>query len=435
MNGLNTIAAQFHTAGLKYSAAIQPYALKLFFALLLIDIIVTWIQYTAEGQIDPSYFLGRMIKQILSGGFVYLMIVNAFPWMNAVIGSFSRIGAAISGLPALSPQTVLQLGGQMATTLLNTPATTSTINNLELALVQGACALAVLFAFTITAAALLFTLVETYLAVGGGAILLSFGGSRYTASAAEGYFPFVIRVGVRVLFFYLVLGVGVGLANEWAAALAAACKPVPATVPFWSTYGMPPDKIMTTLCSATIPVSMMLDYAGFALVFAIMTVGIPHTVASLVGGSIGLALAHAFEAAYTAQTIARIVNPIAAGLKKVSEGVASLGNGKGNGASGEQAGIQSILAQHQRQTNADKAASAATTVLNPFDGRPPGYNYRGPNSASPSPSGPALPPSPNNGPGSGGAALEYHAGRPGNYTRDIAVDVTELQNGNGKSSP
>jgi hypothetical protein len=43
-----------------------------------------------------------------------------------------------------------------------------------------------------------------------------------------------------------------------------------------------------------------------------------------------------------------------------------------------------------------------------------------------------LPPSPNNGSG-GAAALEYYAGRPGNYTRNIAVDVTELQNGNGKS--
>ena len=65
--------------------AIQPYALKLFFTLLLIDIIVTWIQYSAEGQLDPSYFLGRMIKHILSGGFIYLMIVNAFPWMTAVM--------------------------------------------------------------------------------------------------------------------------------------------------------------------------------------------------------------------------------------------------------------------------------------------------------------------------------------------------------------
>jgi hypothetical protein len=45
-----------------------------------------------------------------------------------------------------------------------------------------------------------------------------------------------------------------------------------------------------------------------------------------------------------------------------------------------------------------------------------------------------LPPSPNNGSGSGGAALEYQPGRPGNYTRDIATDVTELQNSNGKDN-
>ena len=48
MNGLDSIAMQFYGAGIKYSAAIQPYALKLFFALLLIEILVTWIQYTAE---------------------------------------------------------------------------------------------------------------------------------------------------------------------------------------------------------------------------------------------------------------------------------------------------------------------------------------------------------------------------------------------------
>ncbi len=63
---LDQIASQFYAAGLTYSAAIQPYALKLFFALLLIDILITWIQYSAEGQVDPSFFLGRMIKHILS---------------------------------------------------------------------------------------------------------------------------------------------------------------------------------------------------------------------------------------------------------------------------------------------------------------------------------------------------------------------------------
>src|SRR5260370_28361552 len=119
---LDSIATQFQIAGAHYSAVIQPYALKLFFALFLIDIVVTWIQYTAEGQIDPSFFLGRLLKHVLSGGFVYLMVINGFSWMYLVIQIFSRIGSAIIGLPALSPESVLQAGHTLAPPLLKNPA-------------------------------------------------------------------------------------------------------------------------------------------------------------------------------------------------------------------------------------------------------------------------------------------------------------------------
>jgi type IV secretion system protein TrbL len=425
---LDSIATQFQIAGAHYSAVIQPYALKLFFALFLIDIVVTWIQYTAEGQIDPSFFLGRLLKHVLSGGFVYLMIINGFSWMYLVIQSFSRIGSAISGLPALSPESVLQAGLSMASTLMNSPAASGLVSNLELAVVEGALALIVGAAFVIVAVELLLTLVKAYLTTGLGVILLGFGGNRFTASASEGYFTNVIRIGVRLLFFYAVLAIAMQMVVQWQAALAAACKPVTTAVPMITSYYVPPSKVITTVCSGTISLSDMLGYAALATVFAAVTVAVPSMAADLVGGTVGLALAPPFEAAYTAQTIARIVNPITGAIKKVSEGVATLGSGRGNAAGGEQATIQTILAQHQRQTSADKSANVATKVLNPFDGQPPGYNYRGPNGGSPSPTGPALPPSPNSGPGSGGAALEYQPGRPGNYTRDIAVDVTELQN-------
>jgi type IV secretion system protein TrbL len=129
------------------------------------------------------------------------MIVNAFSWMTAVIRSLSAIGAAVTGLPSLSPQSVLQIGGNIATTIFNAPATASTITNLELAIVQSVSAFIVLIAFVITAAMLLLTLIESYLVVGGGVILLGLGANRFTAPAAEGYFGDVIRVGVRLLFF------------------------------------------------------------------------------------------------------------------------------------------------------------------------------------------------------------------------------------------
>jgi type IV secretion system protein TrbL len=334
MNNFNDIVAQFYSAAAKYSAGIQPYAIKLFLALLLIDILVTWIQFTAEGQLDASHFLGRLIKHILSGGFVYLMIVNAFSWMNAVVKSFSTIGAAVTGLPALSPQTVLQLGANMAGTIFDAPANASMMTNIELAIVQSVAAFFVLLSFVVTAAMLILTLIEAYLVVGGGVILLGLGANRFTAPAAEGYFGYVIRVGVRLLFFYLVLAVGVQMATQWSAALLAACKPVPASLPWWTTYGVPPSSIVTTVCSGSLSVSTMLTYAALAIIFMIVTIAVPHMAASIAGGTVGLALSHAFEAAFIAQTVIR---PITSALQTGFNKVAQLGNA-GAGSSSEATG-------------------------------------------------------------------------------------------------
>ena len=68
LNNFNDIVAEFYWAAAKYSAGNQPYAIKLFVALLLIDILVTWIQFTAEGQLDASHFLGRLMKHMLAAG-------------------------------------------------------------------------------------------------------------------------------------------------------------------------------------------------------------------------------------------------------------------------------------------------------------------------------------------------------------------------------
>jgi hypothetical protein len=259
-------------------------------------------------------------------------------------------------------------------------------------------------------------------------ILLGFGGNRFTASASEGYFTNVIRVGVKLLFFYAVLAIAMQMVTQWEAALTAACKPVVTAVPLITSYYVPPSKIMTTVCSGTISLSDMLGYAALAAVFATVTVAVPSMAAELVGGTVGLALGHAFKAAYTAQTIARIVNPITSAIKGTAAGVAGLARGSGSssmgGGSDALSAVQSIVNQQQKQSAAEAAANAATKPLNPFDGQPPGYNYVG---------GPRLPQPPTNGSGSGGAALEYQPGKPGQHTRDIAVDVTELQNGKGKS--
>jgi P-type conjugative transfer protein TrbL len=319
MLSFNGVVAQFTTAATNYSAAIQPYALKLFLALLFIDVLITAIQFLVD-QGDAPHYLGRLIRHVLSGGFIYLMIVNAFPWMTAILQSFSRIGAAASGLPNLNPSTVVKIGGSMAETIFNSPASASIMPNIELAIVESVSAFFVLLSFVIAAAALLLTLIESYLVVGGAVLLLGFGGSRWTASIAEGYFGYVIRVGTRLLFFYLVLGIGVQIATQWQAALIAACNPVTTALPWFSTYGVPPKAIMTTVCSNAIPVRTMLDLAALSIVFLIVSIAVPYTAASIVSGTVGLALSHAFEAVYIARTI---TSPVVSALKSATPGLNS----------------------------------------------------------------------------------------------------------------
>src|SRR5277367_4224577 len=254
---LDSLTTQFYAAGVHYSTVIQPYAIKLFFGLFLIDLLITFIQYMAEGQLDPTHFLGRLFRHVFSGGFVYLMIVNGFNWMYLVIQSFSRMGSAISGLPGLSPQTVAQTGIAMATTLLSSPSTTGLITNLELSFVSGFLALVVAAAFVIVAVELLLTLVKAYLTTSLGVILLGFGGNRFTASAAEGYFTNVIRIGTKVLFFYAVLAVGMQMVAQWQAALLAACAPAPTAVSMIHSYYVEPSAMIANVCTGTITLSQM----------------------------------------------------------------------------------------------------------------------------------------------------------------------------------
>ena len=64
----------------------------------------------------------------------------------------------------------------------------------------------------------------------------------------------------------------------------------------------------------------------------IVTIAVPHMAASIAGGTVGLALSHAFEAAFIAQTVIR---PITSALQTGFNKVAQLGNaGAGNSSEG-----------------------------------------------------------------------------------------------------
>jgi type IV secretion system protein TrbL len=417
---LDTIGTQFYNVAVGYSTAIQPYAFKLFFALLLIDLIVTFVQYTADGQIDPISYLGRFIRQILGAGFVIAMITYGFQWMYAVIRSFGALGGIITGLPPLSPDSILVVGENMALTIWNSPTSAGIISALELAILEAVLALIVLGAFLWVAAELLLTLVKGYLTIGLGVIILSFGGNRFTSRAAEGYFSNVLRVGVKILFMYATLAVGMQMVTTLEASLLAACRPTSTAVPWITSYFTPPTAMVTTVCTGTISLADMMNYMVIAVIFALLCAGVPRMAADLIGGPIGHALEDFASVAYMSRIV---TSPLGSMGRAAGHGIAEAARG-GAGMyrrnHPHETSMQSFAADMAAQARA-RGAAQPTQPLNPFNGQPPGYNMRG--GLSPRP----VLPGPQGGSGNGGAALEYHPGRPGAQTRAQAVDITKLQ--------
>ena len=375
MPTLNSLLAQFQGEATNYAIAIRPYALHLFFALFTIDILVTAIQYVGDGQLDPQYFLGRLFRHVLGGGFTLAMLINGPRWMGYVIQGFSEIGARISGV-ALNPDGIVRVGMSMADTLMNTPAGTGIVSNIAMGLVVAVIALTMVICFVAVALELLLTLVYAYLGIALGVMLLAFGGLRFTAPFAEGYFQHVIRTTVKILFIYGVLGIAMHFVTDWNTALQAACKPVETAVPWITSYATPPKSMITTVCTGSITVKDMFGYLAMALIFVACVIAIPRMAANLTGGSIGRGLEHLTEALFIGRAVGGAVSRALGGSKGpsgVSETTRSTSEWVGSPAA------QQFAAQTTAKTQQSADANAPTKALNPYSdpSKPPGYNLRG----------------------------------------------------------
>lgn len=85
-----------------------------------------------------------------------------------------------------------------------------------IALVAG---LLMFLSFALIAGQMLLALAEAYIGVGGGVLILGFSGSRWTIKFAEGFLGWITGVGVKLLFLYLLVGIGMVVTSAWNSAL------------------------------------------------------------------------------------------------------------------------------------------------------------------------------------------------------------------------
>lgn len=194
---------------------VKSHAIKLFWLLALIDVGYTAVNWVLEKD-DIGELAKSMAKKMLTLGFFFAVLKFSDTWIPAIIDSFRQIGMEAGGAGAATstPDGIIVTGASLALTVIMVMRDLNVLEAVGAVLPLVLTAFVILGAFLWVAATLLLTIVETYIAVSAGVILLGFGGSRWTTDIATKYLQYALSTGLKLMILYLIIGAGQTMFSE-----------------------------------------------------------------------------------------------------------------------------------------------------------------------------------------------------------------------------
>jgi len=311
---MDTLVSQVQGASGGWMSSALGYAKTLFFGLAAIEFAWSAIQLTLKKSELSEIMVGTLFK-VMSLSFFAMVLIKAPEWIPAIINSFKAAGAGVGGASVLSPSAVFDQGLQVASSLMQfsndaAPSTGSMIINtftnsgqglgkfMLSAIIVGVASVFIVLGYGLIAVQLLITLVESYLIIGGGALMLGFSGSRWTHNLSEKYFGYAISIGVKLFTIYLIIGFGDSFTQALKDTIAAAYAAHPEGPSFGDYLGV----------------------GGASLFYGVTGYMAPGLAGSMLNGTVAMSL-------QSAGTAAGMVGgaPVAAGLATSAAGARALG--------------------------------------------------------------------------------------------------------------
>jgi type IV secretion system protein TrbL len=369
---MDTLVSQVQGASGGWMSSALGYAKTLFFGLAAIEFAWSAIQLTLKKSELSEIMVGTLFK-VMSLSFFAMVLIKAPEWIPAIINSFKAAGAGVGGTSVLSPSAVFDQGLQVAASLMQfsndaAPSTGSMIINtftnsgqglgkfMLSAIIVGVASVFIILGYGLIAVQLLITLVESYLIIGGGALMLGFSGSRWTHNLSEKYFGYAISIGVKLFTIYLIIGFGDSFTQALKDTIAAAYAAHPEGPSFGDYLGV----------------------GGASLFYGVTGYMAPGLAGSMLNGTVAMSL-------QSAGTAAGMVGgaPVAAGLATSAAGARALGLA---------GGAMGALMPVQKAAGAIGGSSAgvgfgggirgAVNAINPFQSGSGPSNTRSASSAS-----------------------------------------------------
>ena len=163
---------------------------------------------------DLVTWSAAITRKLLALGGFYALLLYGPTWMQWILDSYTQFGSQASGVPAITAGDIMADGLDIVSTLLITAAAANFLDIL-LALTCVACSIAIFWSYWRLVKAFVIAKIESYFTISAAAIQLGWGASRFTQTYAERYIASAFATGVKLMCFYLIIGIGRTFSPGW----------------------------------------------------------------------------------------------------------------------------------------------------------------------------------------------------------------------------
>ncbi|HEY4129407.1 MAG TPA: P-type conjugative transfer protein TrbL [Gemmatimonadaceae bacterium] len=267
---LDGIRHTYQNAALDWLPRLVPVAQRLFMLLAGLEFAVSGAVWALRRE-SLDDVAGKFLLKFTLIAFLLALITGFDYWIPPLVNGFAAAGEhAIGQSTTVNPSDVIDIGRENSMLVLKHLRVSVVLQDPAMAIYGSLSALIIALSFMAVAAQLTLVMIESYIVLGAGVLFLGFAAFRGTASFAENLIAYALHIGVKIFFLYLVVGIGTELTRSW-----------PALIESSDFFG---------------PASPLFQVVGGALIFAVLAIVVPTTVAGRLAVRPSIGIAHALRA-------------------------------------------------------------------------------------------------------------------------------------------
>jgi len=208
---LDDILRRFSEVAHNWQADIESYAKWLFWTLVLISMVWTFVMMALQGE-GISGALAEIVRFFAVTGFFFYLLDNGPAMSQSIQESLRQLAAKASGMPSgFSPSGIVDIGFDIAGRAADQSSVWTPADS-TVGLIIAAVILCVL---ALVGVNMLLLLISGWILSFGGIILLGFGGARWTSDIAVNYFKTVLGLALQLFTMVLIVGIGKSFIDQY----------------------------------------------------------------------------------------------------------------------------------------------------------------------------------------------------------------------------